>query len=64
MKNGRLGKYKERALNASIGELADLFGQWVPLDDCFSASRRRLFSPRTHLLAFSIAGTLPRWRLP
>ena len=61
---GRLEKLKAMAQEASVVELAHLFGDWVPLDNAFTPPRRRLFSPRAHLLALSVAGSVGRRCLP
>ncbi len=50
----RLEKHREMAAKQQAGELARLFGDWVPLVNRFQAQRRRLYSPeRTFWLFLS-----------
>jgi hypothetical protein len=50
----RLKTFGEGTARKTAGELAHLFGAWVPLVNRFSAQRRRLFSPeRTFWLFLS-----------
>ncbi len=56
--NGRLKMRVERVAAKPLGELMEIFGPRVELPENFGdPGRKRLFSPRTNLLALFVAST-------
>ncbi len=65
MANRCLKGRADRLANKPLGELMELFGPRAELPDDFgNPSRKRLFSPRTDLLALSFPGTRRRRFVP
>ena len=61
MANRCLKGRADRLAKKPLGELIELFGPQVELPDDFGApSRKRLFSPRTDLLALPVTGACRR----
>ena len=62
---GRLTLRVKAVAKAPLGELVELFGNWVRIPESFGApNRQRLFSPPAHLLAVSLASLGHRRLLP
>jgi hypothetical protein len=60
--NGTLRAYLARVRERSVTEISELFRRWV--DPPEEATRVRLFSPLTSLLAVPGSGVLRGWVLP
>jgi len=59
--SGRLRRRVARVAGKPVGELMEIFGPCIALPENFgNPGRKRLFSPRTDLLAFFVASARRR----